>query len=401
MPTRLLCCLLLCLPALGQKLNDRDKPANHPVNCIYTGGDTEMLAKLGIVSIGGFEFGMEETTEELDGFLLATDVRWVETAHFKLGFALGPYRVAQKDKARLRAEIGEIAKVWPEVDPKMRTVDPWMRAYLFAVRLEKLYGTMQELLGVEDADFPDGTKVWDTTGKYMGHGPYLGQKHKYEVLILPSRQSSQDYIRNYFGLRHDRTQRWNMIEKETMQVVIPAADHLRDDKALHGHVVFNVTQMLVNGYRYYSYDMPVWLLEGMAHYYEREISPEFNSFDSSEGALAEVVNKDNWRPEVRKLVMKEEAPSMARLVGLQDFAGMKREDHLATWSMIDYLESEHPGFLGTLIDRLAGLLNDQFIPDKTGMPDEHRAAFKEDLKKSYSQFDRAWREWVLETYPSR
>jgi len=391
---RALLALLLLAPA--------DEPANHPSRCPYTEGDAEELAEIGVVSIGGFEFGMEDSTSALDAFLETDEVIWVETAHFKLGFGLGKYKVPVEEREGIRAELAAFEEAWPkEVDEKARVLDPWIRAYMYGRRLEAFYAEFQALVRVTDDDFPEAGKIWDTTGKYMGQGRFLGEIGKYEVLILPSGKDTQRYLRKYFGLRNDLTQRWNMLDKTTLQVVIPAEDHLRIDRALHGHVVFNVTQLLINGYRHYSYDVPIWLREGMAHYYERRISPSFNTFDSSEGAEAQVIRKDDWKPEVRKLVQREEAISLARLMALRDFAGLARDDHLVTWSIIDYLMTEHPGFVGVLIDRCAGLLNDKFIPDGSGVDEEHRAVFKEELKMSYGHFDRTWRAWVLEAYPAR
>jgi hypothetical protein len=393
--------ILLAAPATAQKLNDKTKPRNDPVNCPYTGGDPALLAKIGVLSLGGFDFGEEPTTQAMDAFLVANEVHWVETAHFKLGFGLGPYKVTQKEKNSLRAELGEIAAVWPDVDPKMRVIDPWMRSYLFAIRLEAFYAEIQEILGCSDEDFPAGNTLWDTTGKYMGPGPYLGQKGKYEILILPSSAGTKAYLRNYFGLRHTRTQRWNIIAKDTLHTVIPAEQHLRIDRALHGHLRFNVAQMLLNGYRHYSYDMPVWLREGLAHWAERQVSPQYNTFDSSEGAVAEMTRKDNWEAPTRKMVMKGEAPSLARMMALKGYAGLKLEHHYATWSIIDFMQREHPGFLGKLIDRISGLVNEQFVDDGSKLEDAHRKAFREELGMTYAQFDRAWQAWVLATYSAR
>lgn len=390
----------LAAPAAAQRLNDPDEPANHPVNCPYTGGDLEMLARIGVVGVGDMPFGTVDSAA-LNDFLLTGDVRWVETDHFRLGFGLGPYKVTQDEKKALRAELRRVAENWDEVDPKMRVIDPWMRTYLFALRLEDLYTEFQELLGVTDEDFPAPGQAWDTKGKFMGSGPYLGQGDKYEVLILTSGNATKDYLRHHFGLRHDRTQRWNILELDKLHTVIPAERHLRVDRALHGHVVFNVVQTLLIGYRHYSYDLPVWLREGVAHWFERRVSPEYNSFDSSEGAVAEMTRKDNWQAETRKLVVREEAPSLARLMAIRDFAGLELEHHFTTWSMVDYLQREHPGFLAVLIDRLSGLLNEQNVPDGSELTEVHRDVFREELSMSYAAFDRAWREWVLASYSAR
>ncbi|MEE8467294.1 MAG: hypothetical protein V3T22_02505 [Planctomycetota bacterium] len=401
--------LLALLPqtSQAQKLRDRSKPASDPINCPYTAGDPELLAKVGVLSLGGFSFGREESTQALDEFLspfTANGVRWLETEHFKIGFSLGTVKVDPRENKKIRAELEEVALLWPEAEivTKTRTLDPWMRSYLFALRAEKLWDEMLALLEVEDADFPAGNTNWDTSSEYMGAGPYLGQKSKYEVLFLPSEAASRQYLRHYFGLATRLTQRWNILDLDTLHLVIHTQQgDLRKDTALHGHFVFNMSQQMLNGYKHYSYEIPVWIKEGIGHWMERRVSPRYNTFNSSEGAVAEMTRKENWEPPTRKLVTKEEFPGMARLVNLRGFSEMKLEHHFTTWSMVDYLMREKPHFLATLLGRIKGLLNEDFIPDGSGIADAQRATFREVLGVSYAQFDRAWAAWVLDNYGSK
>lgn len=393
--------------AQAQKLNDRSKPASDPVNCPYTAGDPELLAQIGVLSLGGFSFGKEDSTEALDDFLSpfsASGVRWLETAHFKIGFALGSVKIDPRDSKKVRAELQALALLWPEVEinTKTRTLDPWMRSYLFALRAEKLWDEMLELLDVQESAFPSGKTLWNTEGDYMGIGPYLGQKGKYEVLFLPSESASRQYLREYFGLATRLTQRWNILDRDTLHLVIHTQQgRLKNDTALHGHFVFNMSQQLLNGYKHYSYDVPVWLKEGIAHWLERRVTPRYNTFNSSEGAVADMTSKENWEPPTRKLVNKGGFPGMARLVNLRGFAEMKLQHHFITWSMIDFLRREHPDFLAQLLSRISGLVNEDFIPDGSKVPDVHRTAFKDLLGMSYAQFDRVWAAWVLENYSSQ
>lgn len=388
--------------ARAQKLNDKTKPRNHPVNCIYTGGDPEMLAKIGVLSLGGFPFSTHPTTHSADEYFGDDTTIWVETAHFRIGYALGPYRIGMGERDTLREELTAIAEVWPDVSPKMRTLDPWMRAYLYAIRAEKLWDRMLELLDVTADVFPDGSKPWDTTGTYMGQGPYLGQKEKFEVLFLPSEAASAAYLRDHFGLATKMTQRWNILDRDVLHLVIHVDQGgLKIDRALYGHFVFNQVQQMLNGYKHYSYEIPVWIKEGFAHWMERQISPEFNTFDSSEGSAAEMTRKDDWEPPTRKMVAKGEAVSMAQLVNLKGFGEFQLEHHFTTWSMIDYLMREHPTFFPVLMDRISGMINDQFIPDASGLWDVHRDVFRDDLGMSYAQFDQAWQAWVLENYSAQ
>jgi len=386
----------LSATAHAQKLRFKDKPRNDPSQCPYCLGEEELMRASGVLSHGGFEFAMKDTAG-VDEFLPTSDIRWVETAHFELGMAMGPMKVGQKDKKKVRAELERLATMLPDtVSTKSKILDPWLRAHLYALRVEDIYAQMQSILQVDDSMFPDGKSKWKMDTKYMGEGPHLGQIGKYEVLLLQSEGSSSDFLQEEFGLVVKRSQRFNVIPRDTLILVAHTQqDGLRNDGAMHGHVAFNLAHMCLDGYKHYSYDIPVWIREGVAHWVERSISPLFNSFDASEGSGGAMTRKTDWGPPVRKLASSDDSPGMARLMRMRSFAEFTLDTHYVTWSMIDFLLAEHPDFLATLLDRIKGLTNAQGLPDPGRLEDVHRDAFKEVLGLDYRAFDQAWAEWVL------
>jgi glutaredoxin len=381
----------------GQKV---EKRPNDPTTCPYCKNDPDLLKAAGLVSHGGFEFGISDTGQ-VDGLLATCDIRWIESKHFQIGFALGPQKVKEEEKKKIRAELTRLQAVLPAVDPKVKVLDPWLRAHLYAQRSEEVWVRFQELMQVKDEDFPSGSTPWNRRGKYMGTGPYMGQKGKYEILIVPSEAASTSFLKGHFGLLIRMTQRWNVIERDTLILVAHTAQgNLREDQALHGHIAFNITVNLLDGYKHYSYDTPIWMREGLAHFVEREINPKFNTFDSSEGAVADMTNKEKWEPEVRKMIAAGEAVRMAELVAMKDYADLKLPHHFTTWSMIDYLVKTNPNGLACLNDRIHGIVNAQGIPDGGKLLDTHRAAFQECLGMNYAEFDAAWTKWVMDNYAS-
>jgi hypothetical protein len=384
-------CASLARVAPAQRKND-------PKECPYCHGDPAIMAKAGIVSHGGFEFGSTDTGK-VDALLATNDIRWIESKHFELGFALGSIKVKQEDKAKIRGELARLAAVLDGIDVKIAVLDPWLRAHLFAQRLEDMYQRFSDLMQVKDSDFPDGTKLYDMHGKYMGTGPYLGEKGKYEVLVVPTEASLSQYLQTHFGLLTKKTQRWNLPDRDSLSVTINGGDdNTREDEALHGHLAFNVTINLLDGFKHYSYDTPIWIREGLAHFCEREITKKYNSFDSSEGGIAETTRKERWEPEVRKLVQGEKQPRMAELIGMKDYNELTLPRHFTTWSMIDYLLKTNPSGFAKFNDALHGILNAKGIPDSANLPDVHREKFKECLGMTYAEFDAKWAEWVLATY---
>ena len=275
--------LLLTGPLLAQRSRNKDKPKNDPTNCPYCHGDPELMAKAGLVSHGGFKFGNNQPTDLVDQYLATSELYWIESEHFELAFGLAPIKVTQDEKTKVRAELARLNEVLPDVPLKPKMLDSWLRAHLYAQRLEDLWLEMTVLLDVQDVEFP-AEELYDPTEKYYGVGLYLGMPGKFEVLLLPSEGACASWLRGSFGLITKLTQRWHMTELGTLQLAAHTQQgQLKVDEALHGHVVFNTAIMMLNGYKYYSYDTPIWICEGVAHYLERRINPKFNTFDSSEG----------------------------------------------------------------------------------------------------------------------
>lgn len=390
--------LLLVAAALLLAPRAHAQRANDPASCEWCRGDPALMERAGLVSHGPFPFGNEDS-ERVDKLLAVNDIRWIETRHFRIGFALGPHKVKQEEKNKIRGELERLAQVLPEVNPKEKVLDPWLRAHLYAQRCEDLWTRFLELMRVTEEDFPAQPRAWNRQGKYMGEGPYLGQREKYELLIVPAKASHVTFLKQHFGLLIGQTQRWNILARDCLIVVMHTEEGgLREDQALHGHVAFNLAINMLDGYKHYSYETPIWIREGLAHFLEREISPDFNSFDSSEGAVAAKTSKSDWRPEVKKLIAAGEAPRMAELVALKGYAELELRHHFTTWSLIDYLLATNPEGFACLNDRLHGNVDAQGIPDGSNLADLHRTAFQECLGMNYSQFDQAWAAWVAATY---
>jgi hypothetical protein len=389
--------LLVAAPLGGQGQSKKLKP-NDPSTDPYSQNDPALLKAAGIVSLGGFDFGKSgSTTEKIDEFMSTSEIRWIETEHFKIGFGLGSYKVKLDEKKKIVAELTKLKAFFPKVAPDTGILDPWLRTHMYAQRCEAIYKRFVELVHGEKAAFNDGTGQWQ--GAYSGEGPYLGQKAKYEILILQTEAAHVSYLLEQAGLRIRKTQRWHFVDKGAITVMMHAQQgQLRNDGALHGHVAFNLAHNLYDGLNHYSYDTPVWLHEGLAHFMEREIDPQHNSFDSGEGATADMTSKANWKPEVLKMINSGEAPRMAELMTLKSYAELKLEHHYVTWSMVDYLARDKPEPFAKFLWALKRNYDKQGMPTGDSLPDWVRKQFKEQLGMSYAEFDEAWRAWCKVDY---
>jgi len=348
----------------------------------------------GIVSHGGFDFGRRDT-EGTDRLLEGTPLRWIETRHFEIGMGLETYRIRAEERAKIRRELTELHEVLPDVSPRVRSLDPWLRLHLYAKRVDELWSRVLAILRVSDEDFPAPGQVWHLGEPYHGEGPHLGQVGKFELLLLPNKKAQTLWLDRELGLRAERTQRWNIGDRKTLTVAINADEpRLRRDGALHGHVVFSLTINLVDGYEFYAYDTPVWLREGLAHYLERELDPSFNSFSYAEASLAEETRRSDWSTAVRRLIQKDEAPTIAELVHLQTPAQLTLPHHYVAWSMTAFLVEEHGTGYACLMEGLHGIRDAKGRADGSGIIDKHRELFHSCLGMRYHQFDTAWRAWA-------
>lgn len=374
------------------------KRPNDPINDPYTQNDPAILKAAGIVKMDPFVFGKSGwNTTKVDDLLIGSEIRWIETEHFRIGFGLGAYKVKLEDKKKILAELTRLKEVLPKVQPDTGILDPWLRTHLVAQRCEDIYKRFVKLVNAESTTFADGTGVW--SGGYRGEGPYLGMKEKFELLVLQTSSAQVTWLLENAGLAIKNTQRWHFIDRGAINVVMQAEQgQLRGDAALHGHIAFNLTHNLYDALNHYSYDTPVWLHEGMAHFMEREIDPDHNSFDSGEGAVAEMTSKSNWKPEVVKLINSGEASRMAELMTLKSYSDLKLVHHFTTWSMIDFLMKEKPMEFAKYLWAMKRNYDAQGLPTGQNLHDWHRKQFKEQLGWTYAEFDEAWRAWVQANY---
>lgn len=399
MLTRLLATLLVVSTLFAPHARAQKPKPNHPSQNPYCSPtDTALMEAAGIVSFGGFPFGKKgNDTAKVDAFLPEAEIRWIETPHFKIGFALGPTKVKLEDKKKVIAELTRLSKVLPKVEPEMAILDPWLRLHMYAQRCEDIYARFLQIVNGTQESFSDGSGSW--SGSYRGEGPYLGQKSKYEVLILPNEAMHVAFLVENAGLHIRKTQRWHYVETGAIAVMIHATQgNLRQDPALHGHVAFNLVQNLFDGLNHYSYDTPVWIHEGLAHVLEREIDPNNNSFDGGEGAVAEMTSKGDWKPEVLKLLGSLKAPRMAELMQLKNYGELKLPHHFTTWSMTEFLMKTKPEEFARFLWSMKQCYGPDGLPSGENFPEWHRKKFKEILGWNYPEFDDAWRSWAMTVY---
>ena len=371
----------------------------------YTKGEPNSLKEAGYVSFGPFRFGDDHTTEQIENTLGGIPLIWVETEHFKLGSGLPEYTLGDdaREKERLREELARLAQRLPEVKPKTRKLDPWLRLHLFAQRLEELYARFLIEFGLEEGEFPtappDPKKA---KGIYMGEGRYLGASGKYAVLIFDKKSSLGRYSGAYLGQALQGPTRWHFAAIDSW-LVLTAAEFLEgayvNDSALTCDVVSAASQNLALGFRSYRVALPFAVSEGIAHWFAREIDPRYHIFSGLDLTKVRIKEEWNWAPSVRARVEHEQYPSTSDMLQWSNAEALGWADHLILWSRMDYLLAREDGAAGKLLRLLKEPPGGELSPEE--LAERARQAYRKVSGGELDQFDADWGAWVLKTYPKK
>lgn len=379
----------------------------------YTKNDPEAMKKAGYVSFGPFQFGnlgadKPVDSTQIDASIEFIQILWAETAHFRIGLNLPAWTVPldPETRAKIRGELEELKKVMPSINPKTRTLDPWLRLHLTAYRMEKQYRDTMTLYGVKDEDFPaDEGQVLVTPGaRFMGYGPFLGMKSKFLVFVTEKQGSYQVYGKRYLGRDTKHPQRWHFKETGCMLIAMSCENDefpRKHDTALHCALAFNVAHNLLDGFRHYSYDLPVWIREAIAHWHSYRISGDWPSFDQNEGALADMKMISRWEPYCRGLIAAGKVTPFPEVVGWRDFGNIKFNDHVAIWSRLDWLLSQGPEKWQKFLFLIKGRVDDKWKADQSDLVGAMRDALQQAYGLSLLDFDTKWAEWVNKNYPAQ
>ncbi|HEV8113041.1 MAG TPA: hypothetical protein VGR31_09720 [Planctomycetota bacterium] len=380
----LLAIAALCSASLAQKSPRVDV-------CPWCKNDPAVMSAAGVVSHGPIAIG-PKGSEALAAALPAGSWIFLETAHLRWAFALGPETVVIDEKKRVRSELARLKKVLPSVPTDSAKLDPWLRLHLLAMRGEELYARFQQLLQVKDADFPESRS---NTGPFMGNGRFLGEKEKFEIVVHPSREMHRTFTVDFSGVSVTDSFRWHFKDQHKLLVSIPGEDgDLRHDRWLFPHVAHNLSHAFFCAYKHFSYDPPVWLDEGLAHVIEKEIDPASVTTDGTEGATRETHSPPDWTDAARKLVARGKAKSLAELMHAKEFGELDVDAHVTAWSMIRFLIAEHPDQLAKILGGVKGQLDANGIPTGKDLPDLERKLLKETGGWTPQSFDEEWRKWA-------
>jgi hypothetical protein len=324
---------------------------------------------------------------------------WLETAHFRFGYSLRSVGWPDKPEQRkaLQDDLRTLRKRLPTVPEKPKRFDPWLRLHLYAQRCEAAYAEFQRLLGVTDADFP-------ARGTQPGQGAYLGLPGKFLVLLFQKQSDMARYMDRFCGRKDDTSMRFYH-PKSCQMLLAVAADGFEglDEGGLHGHVLYAVHLNLMNGLNGFSYPLPLWLSEGLAHWHARKVPSEFLNVQVKDTDAVAEEKQTNWPVKVRRRAQHEALCfPFATMAGWAKWEDLGYHEHAQSWSRVDYLMQHDRDKVGLLLRKLKAVPG---TGDFEGQGAQIRTMAQQLLLELFSldaaTFDQQWRDWVLKTYPKK
>lgn len=321
--------------------------------------------------------------------------QYLETTHFRIASSLRGMKLSAKDKKRLAAELEMLAPYFPDLGARPKSLPPEVYVVLIGVRLEALYADFQTLAKVEDDDFPASRAAQNGRGAYMGDGPYLGEREKFEVVLHDRRIDHADFTRWQRGIKANDTVRWHNRTPSKLVVSMPCVDgDLGQDRWLWPHLAHNVAHMMFDGYKFFAYDPPLWLSEGMALWFEKRIEPMSFTRDGGEGVFFEPDRSSDWSKDVEKLVKRGKHTPVATLMAARGPDDLDRAANVTAWSITRFLIEEHPDGYAELIGALKGQLDDRGYPSGKDLSSLQRRVLREQWDWNPIDLEQAWLAWV-------
>ncbi len=398
----------VALPAsLHAQVKDRaDKPPAWKTDP-YESTDPETMKAAGYVAHAPFRLGDDHDTADVERLLGTVKVIWIETEHFKIGSALPPFEVPveKKIRAKISDELKRLQTKLPKVKPTARTLDPWLRLHLFAQRCEDQYADFQKRMGVTDADFPQ-TPDRGKPEDYRGEGPYLGMRGKFTVLLFEKSSALARYGERWLGGATLEAKRHLFHGDGSLLIALATENPLggapKNDTELHAHLAFNLAHNLLDGFKFFWYQLPVWWNEGVAHWYSRRIDPQYISFSGMNEDVAAARREWDWPPKIRARLKFDHYTKADELMSRFDFAKMSFADHMMAWSRVDYLFSLGDEGIAKFTKMMKGKIP---MAGATPTHDEILARQKDALLAAFgldaAGLDEAWKKHVMAKYPAK
>jgi hypothetical protein len=262
--------------------------------------------------------------------------------------AEGEHFLITWDVAKLEAEGGE---------------KPHGAMHLYLRRMEELWDAFARDLAAQPSDFFDKTKlfVWgDEQSQERASLRFTRQASNTESKLMGAAPA----VSIYYDKSHLHT------EEELHQALVHQVAH-----CLLSNVFDGIWPGNIGG---------GWIDAGLAHAYEVQRFDGVRHYCYVETDTLRQFKFGQWEPAVRKAVDADKALPFLSVTG-KNTGELQPEEHMYSWSFVDFLLREHPG----AFPRVARALK-----AKRPVTD----ALREALDTSPFEFERSWKEFVKARY---
>lgn len=275
----------------------------------------------------------------------------------------------------MKQEIEDLRRVFPKA--KLGTMNGHQIAHLVMNRLVRFYKKFEKEMRFWDE--VKGIKLAD-----YGMGPHLGQRAPFEIFVLKKRNYFK-WEDRFIGRKSIAGQKWNLMEDGALTF---ACYYDGPFPRFNNHLHHNFAQILLWGYRFWSFKLPGWIQMGFGHYIEREITPRYNSFDYDEAGAEGIPKSWRFKKRIYKLVVGKKTTPFAELKGWIQPSEFSGNDFQQIWSMTEFLIAHDR-------DRYRDFL---ILISKKVDQDQ---ALKKAFGWSFNVFEERWKDYVRKNYPPR
>ncbi len=263
-------------------------------------------------------------------------MRWIETRHFRIGSTLATCEVTTDgwEEKRLREELARLRKKLPRVPAMVDKLDPWLRAHLYALRLEECYDAFLQAFQLTDDDFKG-----DGSDKRLGPGPFLGMDMKFVTLLVESEADFERVLKSQLGGVAKASAHWQLTGDTMVTCATPQGVRslgFTTEAAFTSLVVYEQVTALAEGFRKSWGAIPPWFRCGLGFEFARRIDKRWNV--SAFGTTREFGdNSWDWEPRVCRIVANGFATPWKEMAAWETWNDVKPQAHLLAWSRVQWI----------------------------------------------------------------
>lgn len=297
----------------------------------------------------------------------------IETPNFKVFSNLEGDKVSHNDSPFAAADLRRLKAIFPDFKPGAQGsyVDAHKRAHLYQIRLERIAAHYRALTGNEK--------------------PFLGMQDRYEVCLFEGADEYKAFSEEVLGHAYNPNQ---LIEREHLKeeprclVFGTPAKFFKGDRQLSNTVAHHAGHCLIKGHNSFTQNAWAWLDEGIAHFYERRESLEFNNFCVQGQDHPRDFIRGDWRQRIRHFVYRKKESSFGDWCEKPNPQDLLGDQHALAWSFVDWLAATDPVRLAKLID----------LSKDSGRKSTCADAVQEVFGATPFALHERWRAYVLESY---